>query len=398
MPPPYSSHVIVNVFRSVAQLVSQNPELLNRPGVFRLAGSREESEKLLEQIIDENFSVQNLADYIVEDGQINDLHLNNVLGMLPLVLKESVLLKTGDPLLKHFTTELKNLLGSDKSDVENTDVIVQLLDNFIDSLLLSKILDHQRVGEILYHYCYLMHTAGGFHETNLMTWENLAIIMAPHFTNEFGLYPAEDLLGLIQFTNQLKPILECFIAHPDSGVPFKERHADKLEHLANTRHTIIEKLTHMGSESRRIVVVPMKSLMLQASMLRSQIDAVETQLKDSSLKKKNKKELNKQLGELTEELEKLNIEISELTRKIKKMNHGHAKIKEEIRVISRSEDAVSTHATQQSGASSSSSSSVRVQLGIFGNNSVSSAYLIAEQEEDEVTENDYSGLDSAKLT
>ncbi|HCU5990293.1 TPA: hypothetical protein OUZ71_001147, partial [Legionella pneumophila] len=50
MPPPYSTHVIVNVFRCVAQLVSQNPELLNWPGVFRLAGSREESEKLLEQV------------------------------------------------------------------------------------------------------------------------------------------------------------------------------------------------------------------------------------------------------------------------------------------------------------------------------------------------------------
>lgn len=243
-----------------------------------------------------------------------------------------------------------------------------------------------------------MHTAGVFHETNLMTWENLAIIMAPHFTNEFGLYPAEDLLGLIQFTNQLKPILECFIAHPDSGIPFKERHADKLEHLVNTRHTIVEKLTHMGSESRRIVVAPMKSLMLQASMLRAQIDAVETQLKDSFLKKKDKKELNRQLEKLTEELEKLNIEISELTSKIKKMNHGHAKLKEEIRVISRSEDAVSTHATQQSGVSSSSSNSVRIQLGIFGNNSSSSAYLIEEQEEGEVTENEYSGLDSAKLT
>ncbi|HBC0466878.1 TPA: hypothetical protein I8Y90_000906 [Legionella pneumophila] len=398
MPAPYSTHVIVNVFRCVAQLVSQNPDLLNRPGVFRLAGSREETEKLLEQIIDENFSVENLADYIVEDGQINNLHLNNVLGMLPLVLKESVLLKNGDPLLSHFITELKNLLNSDRRDIENTGVIVQLLDNFIDSLLLSKILDHQRVGEILYHYCYLMHTAGSFHETNLMTWENLAIIMAPHFTNEFGLCPAEDLLGLIQFTNQLKPILECFIAHTDIGIPFKERHADKLEHLANTRHTIIEKLTHMGSESRRIVVAPMKSLMLQASMLRAQIDAVKTQLKDSSLKKKNKKELNRQLEGLTEELEKLNIEISELTSKIKKMNHGHAKIKEEIRVISRSEDAVSTHATQQSDASSSSSSSVRVQLGIFGSNSSSSAYLIAEQEEGEAAENDYSSIDSAKLT
>ncbi len=79
------------------------------------------------------------------------------------------------------------------------------------------------------------------------------------------------------------------------------------------------------------------------------------------------------------------------------MNHGHAKLKEEIRVISRSEDAVSTHATQQSGASSSSSNSVRIQLGIFGNNSSSSAYLI-EEEEGEVTENEYSGLDSAKLT
>ncbi|HAT8119093.1 TPA: Dot/Icm T4SS effector MavB, partial [Legionella pneumophila] len=113
---------------------------------------------------------------------------------------------------------------------------------------------------------------------------------------------------------------------------------------------------------------------------------------------KDKKELNRQLEKLTEELEKLNIQISELTSKIKKMNHGHAKLKEEIRVISRSEDAVSTHATQQSGASSSSSNSVRIQLGIFGNNSSSSAYLIEEQEEGEVTENEYSGLDSAKLT
>ncbi|HAT8808948.1 TPA: Dot/Icm T4SS effector MavB, partial [Legionella pneumophila] len=174
----------------------------------------------------------------------------------------------------------------------------------------------------------LMHTAGSFHETNRITWENLAIIFAPHFTDDLGLYPAEDLLGLTQFTNQLRPMLEYFIAHPNTGIPFKERYANKLEHLANTRYSVIEKLTS----------------------------------------------------------------------KIKKMNHGHAKIKEEIRLISRSEDAVSTHAAQQSGVSSSSSNSVRIQLGIFGNNSSSSAYLIEEQEEGEVTENEYSGLDSAKLT
>lgn len=400
MPGPYSTHIIVNVFRCVSQLVFQLPDLLNSPGVFRIAGSKEESEMLLERIIANDFNLEILTDYVIESGRVNNLHLNNILGMLTLVLKESVLLNPEDTLLTVFTKELKTLLNSDISKVENKKAATQLLDHFIDSLLLSKILDHQRVGEILYHYCYLMHTAGNFHESNRMTWENLAIILAPHFTDELGLYPAEDLLGLTQFTNQLRPMLEYFIAHPNTGIPFKERHANKLEHLADTRHTVIEKLTNMGEVARKQVTTPMKSLMLQASMLQAQVDVVENQLKNSSLKRNDKKELTRQLIELTEELKKINLEISELTGKIKIMNHDSSVLHEEIRMISRSEDAVRKPHTQQSVASSSKiSSSIRIELGIFGNNQpTSSAYLAPATEEEITATSDYSSSVSTKLT
>ncbi|HAU1294292.1 TPA: hypothetical protein JBI59_15315 [Legionella pneumophila] len=65
------------------------------------------------------------------------------------------MLNPEDTSLTDFTKELKTLLNSDISKVENKKAATQLLDHFIDSLLLSKIFDHQRVGEILYHYCYL---------------------------------------------------------------------------------------------------------------------------------------------------------------------------------------------------------------------------------------------------
>ncbi len=334
MPDPYNTHIIVNVFRSIVQLISLHPELLNTPGVFRVAGAKEEIGRLLKQLISEQFNVNTLSHYVMEKNKVDSEHLHNILGMIPAVFKDSQILDSEDSLLVDFSKELKSVLNSQPKNA------TQLLDNFIRDLLLSKRIDHQRAGEILDHYCYLMHQAGIFQNTNRMTYRNLAIIMAPGLTQNLDLFPAIDFLGLSGFISQLTPVLENYITDKKWSDDFKERHVDKLKHLASTRHSIREQLEHMKEASRNVVVVPMKSLMLQAATLKAQIESIEKQQHDHSMKRKVKKELREHLKQLKEELHGLNLKISELIPQISMMNHGYQQIQEEIKIISLSEDGL----------------------------------------------------------
>ncbi|KTD54685.1 RhoGAP domain protein (GTPase activator of small GTPases) [Legionella santicrucis] len=337
---PYSTHNIVNVFRSIVQLISQYPELLNTQGIFRIPGSKEEIDRLLEQLICDHFNVETLSHYIMNKNIVNNEHLNNVLGMISTVLKESQILASKDELLVSFSKKLKSLLDShQEEDLKNT-IAAQLFDNFINDLLMSKRIDHQRAGETLYHYFYLMHQVGKCQEINRMTYNNLAIIIAPSLTNELDLYTGNNLLDLTSYVSQFTPILENYIAEAKWDCDFKKYHADKLEHLENTRHSLREQLEHMKEASRKSVTTPMKSFMLQASMIKAQIDAIKEEQQDHSLKKKAKKELGKQLAPLKEEQSDLLSKISELAPQIKVMNRGQRQIQKEIDILTYSGNRV----------------------------------------------------------
>ncbi|KTD40608.1 hypothetical protein [Legionella parisiensis] len=381
MPGPYNTHVIVNVFRSIVQLASQNPELLNTPGVFRVAGAKEESQRLLDQLILKQFDVDILSHYVYENNKVDGLNLHNILGMIPAVFKDSPILDSADSQLVIFSKKLKSLLKAQNE--ENLIKAAELFDEFIHNLLLSKRIDHQRAGEILDHYCYLMHQAGTFQDTNLMTYNNLAIIMAPRLTEVLDLFLETDFLGLSGFISQLTPVLENYITDEKWNYDFKERHTDKLKHLANTRHSICEQLEHMKEASREAVTVPMKSMMLQTSTLKIQIEAIEKKLQDHSIKRKAKKELSKQLKPLKEEMNELNLKISELIPKISIMNRGCQTIQEEINLISLSEEGVKTVRDKSSG-----SNLTRFSIFEPGSSTHPSAFLFPILEEGEVVEDE----------
>ncbi len=333
---PYNTHHIVNVFRSIVQLISQYPELLKTQGIFRIPGSKEEIERLLEQLICDHFNVEALSHYIMNENTVNNEHLHNVLGMISTVLKGSQLLASTDDLLVSFSKKLKPLLDSpQEEDLKNT-IAAQLFDNFINDLLLSKRIDYQRAGEILYHYFHLMHQVGKCQEINRMTYNNLAIIIAPSLTHELSLYTGNNLLDLTSYVSQLTPVLENYIADTKWGFDFNKYHADKVEHLENTRQSLREQLEHMKEASRKSVTIPMKSFMLQASMIKAQIDAIKEEQQDHSLKKKARKELGKQLDPLKEEQSDLLAKISELAPKIKAMNSGQQQIQKEIDMLTYS--------------------------------------------------------------
>ncbi|VEB38712.1 RhoGAP domain-containing protein [Legionella cherrii] len=361
MPGPYNTQIIVNVLRSLTQLVSQHPELLKTSGVFRVAGAKEETEKLLEQLISEQFDGAILSNYVMKENKVNSEHLHNSLGMIPAVLKNRLLLDSKDNLLINFSKNLKLLLGvQQKKNI--TKAANQLLDEFICDLLQSKRIDHQRAGEIIYHYCYLMHQAGTFQETNRMTYHNLAIIMAPRLTQDLDLFPATDLLGLSGFLSQLTPVLENYISDDSWNKDFKERHADKLEHLATTSHAIREKLEHMRESSKTVVLVSMKNLVTQATNIKNQINSIEKQLQHDSLKRKEKKALHKELEQLKEEQTELNLKVSELAHQIPSLNRGYQQIQEEIDLMSLSENGEKAEKDPYGKQERSSS---LVQFGIF---------------------------------
>ncbi|ARM35026.1 GTPase [Legionella longbeachae] len=355
---PYNTHTIVNVFRSIVQLISQYQELLHTQGIFRIPGSKEEIERLLEQLIGDHFNVEVLSNYIMNENTVNNEHLHNVLGMISAMLKESQILASTDDLLVSFSKKLKSLLEShQEEDIKNT-IAAQLLDNLISDLLLSKRIDHQRAGEILYHYFHLMHQVGKYQEINFMTYNNLAIIIAPGLTNELSLYTGNNLLDLTSYVSQLTPVLENYIAETKWDCDFKKYHADKLDHLENTRYSLREQLEHMKEASRKSVTTPMKSYMLQASMIKAQIDAIKEVQQDHSLKKKAKKKLGKQLDPLQEEQSDLLSKISELAPKIKAMNSGQQQIQKEIDMLTHSGNRVTS-------CENPSNNSNLVQFSIF---------------------------------
>ncbi|MCE0724390.1 MULTISPECIES: RhoGAP domain-containing protein [Legionella] len=385
MPGPYNTHVIVNVFRSIVQLVSQNPELLNTPGVFRVAGAKEETQRLLDQLIREQFDADILSSYVMEQNKVDSERFHNILGMIPAVFKDRQILDAADSQRVIFSKKLKSLLKDQKE--EDLIKAAQLFDEFIRDLLLSKRVDHQRAGEILDHYCHLMHQAGTFQDTNLMTHNNLAIIMAPRLTEVLDLFPGTDFLGLSGFISQLTPVLENYIMDEKWNYDFKERHTDKLEHLASTRQSIREQLEHMKEAARDAVTVPMKSLIQQASTLKVRIDAVEKQLNDNSLKRKAKKESSKQLKQLKAEMNELDLRISELMPQISMMNRGCQKIQEEINHLSFAEDGISS-AKVSRGEKSSDSNLARFSIFESGGSMDASTFLFPITKEDEIAENE----------
>lgn len=337
-----SNHQIVNIFRAVAELISVHPELLKAQGVFRMSGSKSEVEQLFALMIENDFNVEILTDHIFEEGTINSMKLFNVLGLLPLILKNKILLSYDDAILKTFSHELDLLLHSGNDLFEQNSKAAQLLDNFINSLLLSHNIEHQRVGEILYHYCYLMHTAANFYESNLMNSTNMAIILAPHFTSELELFISEDLVALTQFTMEiLTPALTVYLESEMTRDHFKVRHADKLEHLTATRLALVEKLKEMKEASRKIITDPIRNLMLEAKNINSQIREIEAQLQDSSLKRKDKRALMVQLDDLKEEYALMTSQIVELNIQVGEMNDRHSSIHTHIRALNLSSQSIS---------------------------------------------------------
>ncbi|WP_131794942.1 RhoGAP domain-containing protein [Fluoribacter gormanii] len=394
MPGPYNTHIIVNVFRSIVQLVAQNPKLLNVPGVFRVSGAKEETQRLLDLLISEQFNVDTLSHYVMKKNEIDSEHLHNILGMIPAMFKDTRILDSEDKLLLTFSKKLKSLM--DSQDGKNHVDAAQLFDDFICDLLLSKRVDHQRAGEILDHYCYLMHQVGRFQDINRMTYNNLAIIMAPRLTQDLALFPATDFFGLSGFISQLTPVLEHYITDEKWNYDFKERHADKLEHLAYTRHSILEQLEHMKEASKKAVTVPMKSLMLQAWMLKNQIDIIEKQQQDHSIKRKVRNELSKQLKQLKDELNVLNAKVSELSSQMSMVNQGHRKVQEEINLISLSENRVTSVKNHHGNKSSASN---LAQFSIFepDNNNIAAPTFLLPNPEDKHEIIDYDDLQTPSL-
>lgn len=334
---PYTPHIIVNVLRSIVHLISQKPELLSTSGVFRVAGAKAETEKLLEQLIEQQYNVDVLIQYVMNKDEINNLHLYDILGMIPAILKQSQILDSTDKLLIDFSKKLKALLESSKPVLTETN---RLFHELINQLLLSHRIDHQRAGEILDHYCHLMHLAGAYQDKNLMTYNNLAIIMAPNLTHILNLAPETNFLALHGLINRLTPVLEAYISDTNWSVGFEARHAKKLDHLVKTREFIHEQLKHMKESSRDEMVIPMKSLTEKALVIQTHIE--ENDKQQSHSKRKLKRQLSKQKSLLEEELVGIKSKISDLTPKISQMNTAHHELQEEMDLIYHSGEEMRT--------------------------------------------------------
>ncbi|KTD50765.1 RhoGAP domain-containing protein [Legionella quateirensis] len=373
----YSTHEIVNVFRSVSLLIQHHPELLDNKGIFRITGSKPATEELLKQLIDQDFDWNILEQYVFVSQEMNSDNVHNTIGMFNCVLKDSLLLDATDDLLTGFTKKLQKLLTAGDLTSESVLEAVYLLDEFINNLLLSKSLEHQRTGEILYHYCYLMHRASSFEETNMMSARNLAIILAPHLTSELELVATDDLLVLTEFTmGKLVPILESYINSQLTECSFSVRHADKINHLIATRHFIMNKLIEMKLANKKQTIDPMVELMVQAKEMQNQQEQLKITIHDEPHDHDEKKNLKKQLKKLQKDIEELNQEIIVLRDQIEEMNDAHAGLIVVNRKLSLSVDNLAQLVYipglsdwEQNDPSLPASTSARQRYGVFRENS-----------------------------
>lgn len=373
----FSTHDIVNVFRSISKLIQNHPEILDNQGVFRLSGSKTSTDQLLNKLIEQKFDWKLLKNYVIDKNKINSDHLHTILGLCNSVLKDCVLLNSSDKRLSGFAKKLNTLLNSDAPVSKKIQESAQLLDAFINKLLLSDSIEHQRAGEILYHYCYFMHTAAAYAISNKMSSGNLAIILAPHFTSELELFTSNDLLALTQFTmEKLTPVLEFYISSNMTSTHFSVRHADKIEHLLETRRKIISKLDDMKAENKRQTVDHMRELMIQTRGLEDQIAQLKIKINDKTLKKDEKKQFKKQLKIFKTDLEELNLEIIIVKDQIEEMIDAHASLLDLSSKLSLSVSNLSNLASIPEGAyleqaepSTNSNTTGLVQFGLFGETS-----------------------------
>ncbi len=363
----YSIHDIVNVFRSIARLVQNMPHMLDTMGVFRIGGSKLIAQQRVKELIDSQFDWESLKDYILTEHQINSDCVHNIMTMCNIVLKNAILLNANDPLLAPFAKKLHALLDTEKADDEKHETAMMHIDQFINSLLLSHSIDYQRIGETLYHYCYLMHTAATYEDTNKMGAHNLAIIMSPHFTYELELFHSEDLLSLTKFSmEKLTPVLELYIRDERTASHFLIQHADKLEHLKETRLKIIDKLREMKAANRKYTVEPMKDLMNQSKELIDQTSLLQKKLKTEHLEKNETKQIKKKLHELQFQLAELESQIIVLKEKIDEMNFAHASLLAEIQKLSLSITRFTPlDSSEDPLPSSNNQISERLQFGLF---------------------------------
>ena len=369
----YSTHEIVNVFRCVSLLIQHHPELLDIKGIFRITGSKPDTEELLKQLIDQNFDWNLLEQYVFVNHQINSDNVHNTIGMFNCVLKDSLLLNTTDDLLADFTKKLQQVLSAENLNSDSLSDSIYLLDEFINKLLLSKSLEHQRIGEMLYHYCYLMHRASSFEETNKMSARNLAIILAPHLTSELELVATDNLLILTEFTmGKLVPILESYINSELTDSPFSVRHADKIEHLIETRHFIMHKLIEMKVANKKQTVDPMVELMVQVKAMQNQEEQLKIKIHEEQHNHDEKKDSKKQLKQLKKDIEELNQEIIALRDQIEEMNDAHAglivvnhKLSLSVDNLARLVQMPDVNDEEQTDQSICSSNSARQRYGVF---------------------------------
>lgn len=371
MPAPYSLHTIVNVFRCVAKLIHQNPDYLKAEGVFRASGSSVATEQLIEELALNQFTVIRLQNYVIQNDIPIPARLYSALGMLPVVLKDKVLINPEAPVLLQFSTRLKDLLHAELDESSKRAECLLLLTTFIESLLTSPVLDYQRAGEILYHFGYMMHHAARLHETNRMTARVLAMILVPVLTDVLSLFSGkDDMIGLAQFMEQFTPGLTAFISDARNSQHFSERYADMMPHLAKTRSDMVAKLNQMKQKTSGIYTTPIQNKMMRASLLQSQIASLTDELSNPKIHRKSKKKLKKQIHKLQEERTRLDLKINVLIEKIALMNQQQKQLTSDIRVLSSSGEAISEASSSQPDSSlpllEASVSSVSFETNFFG--------------------------------
>lgn len=196
----------VKIFREIAKLIEENPEVMNTEGVFRISAKAENLPEIIKRILSK------------KDISQKGYSIHDFIGTLKYALKENVLLKYENPYLVYLRKALNDVNNANPESINSAVNGVQQL---IDNLGKSHDKKDQGIAEIMHTYIHLAHLAARYADTNKMTSNNLSVAaIGPLFYNNIMI--TKDPMETLDLISRAGPVAAAAIESPDYQAPYQK--------------------------------------------------------------------------------------------------------------------------------------------------------------------------------
>ncbi len=186
-PTIYSTKEVVTVLRAISQFLLKDPTIFQAEGVFRISGTMENSQYIIDSILQNKNFIHRM--YSVHD----------YLGAIKLAVINRIITPIESEAMISMNEEV--LASSEQVRKDIASVFIKKMVNSGDE-------NKFHMGEILYLLFHLAKHALLFQNKNKMTSKNLGVVMGPYFVNSLETDPMKVLKLMQSFTETSQIMLE----------------------------------------------------------------------------------------------------------------------------------------------------------------------------------------------